>query len=544
VKRPEPTTIVCLAAIAAMALILLARPDDAGQLRGAVGGGDWSEHLARVAAVEAWQSEVASAPAAFIAVTDTSYPPFLHYVMGVVGAVTGHGEVAVGRAMVLWLLLLSASVGICAWRITDEPRTGWLAAAGAALIPGVAASAIIYFYDLPMTALLWLSLALLLLLRRGMPEIAGVLAGVVWACACVTKWTALPFGAVMLAAGLLVHRPKETFNRGELFHRGRSLVAIAVSAGLLLWGWFSVSTVSWRTMSETSMSDPNAWTVDQGRGVLELLAGLGDKVAPFSWSRLFSYPVDLALGLFSPLLALALLALLVLWAVRDRRGALLVVVLCAGQWALLFFLVPRADPRFLMTLAPALVLASVFALGQLPPRWAAGLAIGWAVIALWVVWDVHHVRQGPLSGYWSATPHRQHGFISGRGVGLRSGDPGTAYVRLDETEVVFEPRREQLWQAAVGCEPEVLLYDTGVLIDSADDTWWRYRWKLARIRGEPAPQTVSPMGPHGPSGLRTLIVTLGAEPEGAWSRAGRLDRWTLWEAPAGSCRRTPVSESP
>ena len=203
-----------MAVIVAVAVILLSRPYDGGLFHAAAKGGDWSEHFDRIYAVARWQAR--EDPVTFLQASDLAYPPLLHWVMGLVGSVVGHGEEAIGRAMPLWLLLLAAAVGLCAFRLSGSARLGWLVVAGTAATPALGAIALTYYFDLPMTALLWTSVAVLLLLRPVVPEVAGFLAGAFWFLAAITKWTALPFGAAMLAGALLVHRPDERWTWAEV----------------------------------------------------------------------------------------------------------------------------------------------------------------------------------------------------------------------------------------------------------------------------------------------------------------------------------------
>ena len=69
-----------------------------------------------------------------------------------------------------------------------------------ALIPALQATALRSYYDLPMTAVLWLAMAVV---TSGLPW-RGVWAGLCLVAATLIKWTALPFGGVMLLALVVV----------------------------------------------------------------------------------------------------------------------------------------------------------------------------------------------------------------------------------------------------------------------------------------------------------------------------------------------------
>jgi hypothetical protein len=526
--------VAALAVIAVLVLVVWSRPYDDALFRGAIGGGDWDEHLARVRIATSWQGRGNLPLSLWAATSDGIYPPFLHYVMATLGGVFGHGDAAVGRTMVLWLLLLSGSAGLVGWRISGVGRTGWLVAAATATVPGLAAASLTYFFDLPMTALLWLGVALLLLLRPRAPEVAGILAGLCWFAAGLTKWTALPFGVVMFAGALLVHLPGEGLNRGEVWVRLRTGAALAVVSGLLFRLWFGISVTSWQGMSQNSMGDSAAWS---WTGLGGLSSWLDARLQPFSWERLAGYPADLTTSLLSPLLALGTLVLVAVWfAGGRRRGLTLIAATCLGQWAVLFWLVPVTDPRFLFTLLPALLLAATLGLDRLPKRAFLPVVIAWTVVALWASWDVHHGDAGLLNRYWSATPDRQHGFLSGRGLSIRSGDAKTGWRRSDDEGEVFPPSRAELWSTVAACGGSVLVVQQEVIRDTTDFTWWQYRNGLAQLRGEPAFVEVSQLQGWQDGGTPAVGVTLGAAPGPGWERVQRRDRGAIWRSDPSLCR--------
>ncbi|MCP4871964.1 MAG: hypothetical protein GY898_24935 [Proteobacteria bacterium] len=511
-RTPSPPALGAFATVGATCALILSRPYDQALFRSAEGGGDWAEHLARVQTLQAWASD--STLRQFVAQTDTIFPPGLHWWMGALGSVVGHGEAAVGRTMVLWLVLLAASVGAGAWAITKDKKSSYLAGALSAAIPGVAAVSLTYYFDLPMTALLWAGAAALLLLRPRLPEVAGAVAGLFWFAAAITKWTALPFGVVMLGGALLAHAEGERWSRAEALRRIRAGAALAITTGLLVRWWFGITDVSWRAMSDNTMGDPGAWTRTGS-----LLDGLTGKLQPFSLDRLAAYPVDLATALFSPLLALLVLALIAVWAVRDRRGGAFVVGTAAGQWAVLFLLVPPADPRFLLTLAPVLVLAAVLGLDHLPARLRGGLAAAWIAVALLVIADVHHGSPNPLNARWSASGEREHGFLKGRGLSIDSTDAKTGWMRADMGPPKFAPDREELWAEVARCRANRLAVQEGALKDSTDQTWWQYRAGLARHLGTAEFASVS--GLQGLDGDGSTLAVARTAPAPEWEPLGQ-----------------------
>jgi hypothetical protein len=466
--------LLALAAVAATLAILLSRPDDHALLRGVESGGAWAEHSARILTIRMWGSEV-PALELFAKQTDTLYPPFLHWTMGAVGALIGHGEVEIARAMTLWLVLLAFAAGLVAWRLSGWGSVGWLVVATTVCVSAIASLRLVYYYDLPMTALLWLGLAWMLLVRRRSPELAGVGGGLLWFLATITKWTALPFGFAMLVGALLVHCPQEEWSRREALRRARAGVATGGCFGLLLWTWTSWTTISWQAANSMMMGDPGT------SGVVGRIVQMMDSLEPLSIARLAHYPADLGVLIFSPLIAVLVLGLGCVWLHRDRRGAPLLGLTVLGQWAVLLWLVPTQKGRFLITLAPALVIAAVLGLSGLPRRARVVVAVLWVTCSLLVVADVQHGTPNGLNQRWSLGP-RPYVYRTGRGLSIDSSEANTGWRRADMLGTPFAPERERLWERVRACEGEVLVVEMGVLRDSADRTWWEYRNDLAGIR--------------------------------------------------------------
>ncbi len=181
-------------------------------------GGDlvYVHHIARLRVAEAWQDLLDGQISwlQFLQMSDGEFPPFLHLFTLLLGTVFGHSaEVAILSGL-LWLGLLALSVGWITLLLTRVAslhlapskrahlRAGSLAATVILLMGSFQAFSLRYYYDLPMTALLWGGLALVTLFWDRRPVLAGMVAGVAVAAAALTKWTALPFAACM-AFGLI-----------------------------------------------------------------------------------------------------------------------------------------------------------------------------------------------------------------------------------------------------------------------------------------------------------------------------------------------------
>ena len=142
-----------------------------------------------------------TSPWDILVTADRAFPPLMHLVSAGLGELVGHGATNAAATGLLWLLLLAVATGGMAAMLTGERRAGFAAATATFLVPALSGAAIRYYYDLPMTALLWASAAALMLgfhYRRAV--VGGLTAGLLLAAAALTKWPALAFGAPLLLA--------------------------------------------------------------------------------------------------------------------------------------------------------------------------------------------------------------------------------------------------------------------------------------------------------------------------------------------------------
>jgi len=183
------------------------------------GGGElvYFHHRTRLQILHAWNDLWAgqSSLREFLQLADTEFPPFLHFSTLLLGAVFGHSaEVAIVSG-VLWLCLLAASVGYITHALSRPGQTdlaptqrshrssGSLAATLVLLMGCYQGFSLRYYYDLPMTALLWAGMAVAIVFWERRPILGGILSGAVVSAAVLTKWTALPFATAM-AVGLVL----------------------------------------------------------------------------------------------------------------------------------------------------------------------------------------------------------------------------------------------------------------------------------------------------------------------------------------------------
>jgi len=489
-RRPVALAVLVVAVVLAIAL---ARPVETELLRPIQGGADWSDHLARLEAVWGLSNLESLGLREYIDQVDHQYPPMLRWCMGLVGAVVGHGAATIQRAMVLWLVLLALGSGLVGYQITRSRALGAAVAAGTASIPALGAVAVHYYYDLPMAAWLWLAAAALLWGRRQAPVLGAVIAGCLFVAACLTKWSALPVGAIILGGALLVRLPQE-MHAPRWRPRLQAAAALAATSGLLLGAWRAVSTRSWEDMHATTFhGDQQPWGTLGGRLELGPL---------WLWlpepQRVLVYPLKLAAEVLSPLLAVAAALLLVRWMVADRRGGAFIVLALGGQLAFLIVAVPAIDSRFLMPALPALILACALGLAGLRPRTRTALGGGWLAVSLLVLVDVHHGVHGPAAGPWSLADDGAAMPIEGRGLSIESIENTTGWVRRDanwsspvEGEPVllptgFLPEREAIWRRLALCDADHLLATSRAADgDGGLGTWLVYRNTLAAVQGEP-----------------------------------------------------------
>ena len=216
------------------------------------GGGDlvYVHHLARLRVAEAWQDLLNGNASLieFIQLIDGEFPPFLHISTLLLGSIFGHGaEIAILSGL-LWLLLLAISIGwlsstlagVTSVKLAPARRchrqAGSLAAAVVLLMGSYQGFTLRYYYDLPMTALLWAGLASVTLFWDKRPLVAGFVAGTTVAAAALTKWTALPFAAAM-AVGLVATTAGLPSTRQVRWNRLASLAVASAVSALLCGTW-------------------------------------------------------------------------------------------------------------------------------------------------------------------------------------------------------------------------------------------------------------------------------------------------------------------
>lgn len=469
-RRLALPSLALLATLACLAIVL-SRPYDGALFRGAEVASSWNQHAIRLTGLIESPASHRQGWTGWIQSLDQQYPPLLHVITIGLTPLIGLGAEGVGRAMVLWLLLVGLGAGLTTWGLTG--RRGLAVAGGTAtlLLPALPAASLHYYYDLPMTALLWCSIGTVLVARRVGSISLGGLGGLLFAAACLMKWSAIPQGLPFLVGALVC--PLRGRSLGTAKARLLLGLAVLVVAGGLLAQFSTISTASWREMGNI--------TLGEGQEDLGPLASLFRVFELPGVAKTGAYLFRAATALFSP--GLALLALLGTWRwlSETRRGWLLFGLGALANAVFLLCLVPPVDERFLYPLAPALVLPAVLGWSTAAPRVRAAISAAWIVIALGVVWDVHHGQPNFFNQPWETdlVPNYR-----GRGVSLDSGDPAVGWFRADDAAQrrVFAPTREQLFDFVTSCGGETLGVTQGAVQDYADITWWLYRVLLGKLQ--------------------------------------------------------------
>ncbi len=492
-------------------------------------GAQYIEHAARLSVLMEWRAQPEFQPFEFLVGADTGYPPLLHVLTLLGGAVFGSGLGAVNALGTGWILLLGIGVGVCAGHWARSRRCGSLAASVAMLLPAVPAVATHYYYDLPMAAMLWLAMACLLSLRTAHPVLASVSAGLAWTAAALLKWSALPFG---LVAALAVTRSR------------REIPATLVSllfAGVLLLAFVaqadgSITSLAGGLLPPEDIEKPSR---------LWLFSALPEPFAS-AFSRplrqlglltpgfLAFYPLTLVTSILSPAAALVVLPLSVLGLIRVPSLRWPSLVLLGGGTAFCALWIHVQDERLLLSLVPVLGATTAAGLLTLRARRVRRplLLLVFLVLAT-VSLDFHFGSPSPLNTARELlfVPYRGVHVVA-RGLGLATSESGIGWRRRDEQLDDRAAYREVVWRhlaaegvASVGTVPHAPLFGP-----DGDEPWLEYRSRYAVLFEDASPlrfvQAVS--GESSPELLLVRAVDSGwanlppdAAP-GEWRRPTRI----------------------
>ena len=440
---------------------------------------------------------------------ESGFPPGLYILGNLVRPIAGYEAEQVGPVVgVLSVVTLLVSVGLIAWSVSRRAPVVRAAVLGVALLPAIHGAGLRYYFDLPMTAAAWASAAVLLWGGGRWPVRAGVLAALLAVTSSLLKWTALPFLLPMVVAQCfeltVADRNSRAEKRGPLHRRRLALVVMLLLWGLGVMGYLSIIGTPNSLVAMAAESSVAELDLEEGEretavgGVLGLATStLGHLVDP-GYDRLLLqrgafYSCGLVFAVFSPLLASVALLCLVLWWRRVRTGWPLLLGTIVGQLGFLMLLVRPADERFLLTLAPALVLLAALGWDSLTGPWRRRIAVGVLGLGLLVALDFHHLPSTVLTASHEVRLHSETerfpetplGPLTLRGLGAASSVEQRGWARADEVT----PRRLALREVVAGwflsCRPRAVAAESGrpLISPRGDHVWLEYLDSLARARG-------------------------------------------------------------
>ncbi|MBJ95894.1 MAG: hypothetical protein CMP23_15640 [Rickettsiales bacterium] len=429
----------------------------------------------------------------FVEDLDGSFPPLLHLVTAALGEFSSHSAEGILWSGLLWLSLLGLSTAGVAFLLSGSSLASAATFCAVVSIPALHASATRYYYDLPMSAWLWAMLFVMLALRHR-ALVCALAVSLLMFAACLTKWTALPFGLLMLVgATLSTTHPSSRAARTSLTTRLGTAVGAAALVSILIVMFLDLAGNhdSFTAMLGDIGERGEIWGpqgVDANR-LDAIFDHIFRDLQPLSAERLRFYGLRSLSSVFSPgICALFLLGTL-LWLAFSRRGWPLIVATVLGQSAFLLLRIPPTDERFLLTLAPAIALAAALGWAHLPKQIqtiSAALFIGLSVA---VAVDFHLIK-GDGQGPSRALGVEELDELLRWGLSDSSDQRGWA--RRDQQRDDHEMQREQLWSELHDCQNEVLQVASERSLVSdigarGDLYWLRYRSRLAELE-EGAPR--------------------------------------------------------
>lgn len=427
------------------------------------------------------------------------FPPLLHGITWLASPFIGHSVEAVRWTGLAWFFLLALAVASVAHSIAgsargprDRARREASAAAPAAfaitlMMASLQGMTMRYYYDLPMIALVWGALALLLRWWNRRPRLAAAGFGIGMVAATLTKWTTLALGGVTLF-GLVA--TAVTASSGT---RRRKLVACGLGGAL----WLSI--VLAYTMAagrDGSLQATLGHTFDvptEGAQPASTLWMAAQRVASALPERLSFYSANFVTAVVSPALTGALGVLTLLWLLFRRSGALLLATIFFGELAFVVLTVLILDDRFLLPLLPALLISAALGWAVLGPRLRLLTAVAVSLLAFTVSWDFHfrdnpHFVNQPtglgLEGAdsWglASSFRRDTGWIRGDGMAA-AGPYGNRQLDGADQGAFFD----RVLAATLQCDTVQFAVPEGQPPWSIIPDWWDNLLRVAELEGDP-----------------------------------------------------------
>lgn len=442
---------------------------------------------------------------------DRDFPPLLHVITAGGGAVVGHEAERIALLGPIWLLLLAVAVAASARGLGLSRSAAGVAGGLTALIPSLHGAACVYWFDLPLTALLWAAFAIGVGTWGRWPIRGGIAVGIALIACCLLKWTGLPFGVAVVIAALIATRR----------WRAAAVATAVLVVGLLAAYGGDLTDTSFDRMGRTMAGNEE----EAGAGAL---AGIGAMIAG-SFRRLVSgglvrwawYPVVFVTANLSVALAALTIPAAAL-GLRGRREVWLPLAgLAAAQLAFLLAMVPVLDERFVMGLAPVVPIGVAALLERQWDRRVLGAVVGLSVL---VGLDMHVGPRAAWNHEVALFPNSGDG-VSLRGLGVASSFEQLGWARRDEQAPSFSRQRAEIWQAIREHADQGFAVERGAPLLHADDDhpWLRYEALADEIvRGRRAIRFDAVVSVDDVPPGWILLRRASAVPPG-WSEVARID---------------------
>jgi len=377
-----------------MAALMLARLAAAPVDPYGADGAAWLEHHERVNVAFAF-SELPVDQA--INNSDGAFPPGLHLVSLLFGELEFDEAAVAATSLVSWLLLALA-IGGCVRELSGDRDLFALGFVFGLLLPVNHASAIRYYFDLPMTTWMWLAAWALLRWRAERPALAAALCAALMMVSCVIKWPTLAYGPpLVIGAALAGPRGEHTWRRPWL---AGALAAVAWAALLVVVLRVLGHDNSMAGMIGETFSGKLGVERDTPQGVVAILSMLVDamhaQVTRLQGVGRWFYFYKLVLSVWSPALCLAGLPLAIAWLLARCPGGGFVWLVALGHGVFLIFFLPVFDDRFLLPFAPLGPIVAALGWAHLRADLRRPMAAVMIAAGLWVAVDFHAGRrEGP-----------------------------------------------------------------------------------------------------------------------------------------------------
>jgi len=431
---------------------------------------------------------------------ESGFPPGLYALGAALSPIVGHDAKHVGPTLAaISTVVLLVSVGVVARRITGSDRVVRAAVVGTALLPAVHGSSLRYYFDLPMTAAVWAAVAALAWGDGSRPLLRGAVSGLLAVLACLIKWTALPFLLPMVLGLTLSPGTSRTGRVQTLPVMVMGVVLVLGVVGYL--GAVGTPNSLLAMAQESSVADLSG--ADEGGhdflgGIPSLVLSTLKHLVEPGYERQLTrraafYGLGVVFSMFSPLLAALAVFLAVGWFRRSRPGWRFLGATVLGQGLFLMLWVRPADERFLLTLAPALVLLAASGWGSFAELARRRLAWTVIVLGLLVGLDFHHF---PVTSATPSTVLLLHnpeeaqaevplGPMVLRGVGAASSVEQRGWSRADEGGAPRTELRRAVERWLLDCRPRSVAAESSAPLISSrgDHAWLEYTDLLARVEG-------------------------------------------------------------